>query len=162
MELLEINDIVSNVLKNMINFKEIHIGQLIQAKLAEENIAIKRAASFMKCTESEINQYFLQKELSTEIVLKWSKLLEYDFFRLYSQHLVLYSPPKKNNILDSNGNKMSCLPCFRKNIYTKEVILFILKLIISGEKTKQQIVDDYRIPKTTLYTWIQKYSVYVS
>ncbi|MFC3757987.1 transposase [Chryseobacterium tructae] len=146
----------------MLNFKEIHIGQLIQTKIAEENITMERAAQFMKCTESDIHQFFLQKELSTDIVLKWSKLLEYDFFRLYSQHLVLYAPPKKNGLSEPDVKKKSNLPQFRKKIYTKEVILFILKLIISGEKTKQQVMDDYRIPKTTLYTWIRKYSVYVS
>ncbi|MGN7757917.1 hypothetical protein ACTJIV_10605 [Chryseobacterium sp. 22532] len=49
------------------------------------------------------------------------------------------------------------MPQFRKNIYTKEIIDFVLELTEKGEKTKQQIMDDYDIPKATFYTWIKKY-----
>uniref|UniRef100_A0AAU6WP70 Transposase n=2 Tax=Chryseobacterium TaxID=59732 RepID=A0AAU6WP70_9FLAO len=88
--------------------------------------------------------------------MRWSKLLKYDFFRLYSQHLILFSPAQKNS-----GNKdkasESRLPNFRKNIYTKEIIDFILDLILSGEKTNLEINRKYEIPTTTLYKWLSKY-----
>lgn len=51
----------------------------------------------------------------------------------------------------------SGLPTFRKNIYTKEVIDFILELIETGEKTKAQVIQEYNIPKSTLHKWIYKY-----
>lgn len=50
------------------------------------------------------------------------------------------------------------MPQFRKNIYTKEIIYFILEIIQTGEKTKKQVIEDYNIPKTTLYKWIEKYT----
>jgi hypothetical protein len=38
------------------------------------------------------------------------------------------------------------------------MIDFILDEINTGEKTPQQVMEDYKIPKTTLYKWIIKYS----
>ena len=97
-----------------------------------------------------------KKNLSTDILLKWSKLLEYDFFRLYSQHLILYAPL---SAVDEKTKlkKRSSLPQFRKNIYTKEIINFVLEQITTGKMTKNQVIERYNIPKTTLYKWISKY-----
>ncbi len=137
------------------NFKEIHIGTLINQTIAERGIEIARICNFLQCSEEEIAAMYLQKSLDTEILLKWSKLLEYDFFRLYTQHLILYAPPAAE---DRSGNQRTKLPQFRKNIYTKEIIAFILKEIESGKMTRNQVIERYRIPKTTLYKWISKYS----
>jgi len=84
--------------------------------------------------------------------LKFSKLLEFDFFRIYSQHLILYAPATSRGISKNNR-----FPKFKKNIYTKEIIDFIISEIQQGEKSKAQVMEDYGIPKTTLYKWIQKY-----
>ena len=138
------------------NFKNIHIGTLINQAVTESGIAMSRICNFMKCTEKKITEMYQSKSLDTELLLRWSKLLEYDFFRVYSQHLILYAPPstieknKKNNV-------KSKLPQFRKNIYTKEIIDFILEQIEKKEMTKNQIMERYRIPKTTLYKWISKH-----
>lgn len=137
------------------NFKDIHIGSLISQKVTESGIEISRICNFIKSTEQEITQMYEAKSLDCEILLRWSKLLEYDFFRIYSQHMILYSPlSKSDNINKSTSSK---LPKFRKNIYTKDIINFILELIESKEKTTQQIINEYNIPKTTLYIWIKKY-----
>ena len=101
-------------------------------------------------------EMYKHKSLDTEILLKWSKLLEYDFFRIYTQHLILYAPPVKQE--ENENNKKSSLPQFRKNIYTKEIIDFILEQISNGKMTKNEVIERYRIPKTTLYKWISKYS----
>ena len=77
------------------------------------------------------------------------------FFRVYSQHLILYAP--SSAIEEKEKSLKSSLPQFRKNIYTKEVIDFILEQISSGEMTKNRVIERYRIPKTTLYKWISKY-----
>lgn len=95
---------------------------------------------------------YKQKNLTTDILLKWCKLLEYDFFRLYSQHLILYAPPAKQK--ENEKNKNSSLPQFRKNIYTKEIIDFILEQISNGKMIKNEVIEQYRIPKTTLFKWI--------
>ncbi|MDG4652800.1 transposase [Chryseobacterium arthrosphaerae] len=134
------------------NFRNIHIGKFIQLRVKENNIDMPRICNFMKCTETEINEMYLREDLPTDILLRWSKLLEYDFFRIYSQHLILYAPPSAS-IRESDASK---LPRFRKNIYTQEMIDFILELIEKKEKTRRQITDDYGIPYTTLCKWIAK------
>ena len=138
------------------NFKEIHIGKMIEKEVADCGIEMSRICNFMKCNEEDINQMYLQENLSTDVLLKWSKLLEYDFFRLYSQHLIFYAPPSSEQ--KTKRNTKTVLPQFRKNIYTKEVISFILEQISSGEMTKTQVMEKYKIPKTTLYKWISKYN----
>ena len=139
------------------NFKDIHIGNLIKKRTLELKIEMPRICNFLNTNENEINKMYLASNINTEILLKWSKLLEYDFFRIYSQHLILYSPPSKYNREDDKVKKVSKLPEFRKSIYTVEIIYFILELIETGEKTKQEVIEEYRIPKTTLYKWISKY-----
>lgn len=139
------------------NLKDIHVGSLIKRRVIECEIDISRICNFFKCTEKQIMEWYEQEDMTTNILLKWSKLLEYDFFRLYSHHLILYAPPGNINPDRLLSKKKSTLPEFRKNIYTKEIINFIVELIGTGEKTMQQIIDEYRIPKTTLYTWLRKY-----
>ena len=136
------------------NFKNIHIGTLINQAVTESGIEISRICNFMKIQEEEIQKMYQSKSLDTEVLLQWSKILDYDFFRVYTQHLILYSP--QSVIEQTSENKKSTLPQFRKNIYTKEVIDFILEQISSGEMTKNRVIERYRIPKTTLYKWISK------
>ena len=137
------------------NFKNIHIGQMIEKIVAESGIEISRLCNFMKCEEEEIQQMYESKSLDSEILLKWSKLLEYDFFRVYTQHLILYAPTSAK--AENTKKQKPVLPRFSKNIYTKEVIDFILEQIQNKEMTKVQIIERYNIPKTTLYKWISKY-----
>lgn len=137
----------------MDNFKEINIGKLIEKRWKEMDISITRTCQFFKLDEETISKMFLLETIDTGALIKWSKLLKYDFFRIYTQHLLLYSP----NTSTGDKKTVSSLPQFRKNIYTQEIILFILQLIQGGEKTKQQVIDEYGIPKTTLYKWIAKY-----
>ncbi|HAO08107.1 MAG TPA: transposase, partial [Chryseobacterium sp.] len=84
-------------------------------------------------TENEIEEMLTSESIDVITILKWCKLLEYDFFRIYSQHLILYSPPTSALNLIKKTTQRSSLPSFRKNIYTKEIIDFILDQINSGE-----------------------------
>lgn len=136
--------------------KDIKIGKYIQIKVEELNMPIERICNFFKVDEKTILEMYKQEELSTNILLRWCKLLEYDFFRLYSQHLIFYSPGTTLN-LNTLKEKPSVLPQFRKNIYTQEIIQFILELIETKKKTKLEVIEEYKIPKTTLYKWISKY-----
>ena len=140
----------------MNNFKSIHIGKMIENTVAESRIEISRICNYFKCSDDEIVKIYQSKSLDTEILLKWSKLLQYDFFRMYTQHLILYAPPSANE-KRSKENKKQTIPEFRKNIYTKEVIDFIIEQIDTEKMTKKQIIERYNIPKTTLYKWISKY-----
>lgn len=139
-------------------FKNIHIGALIQQKVSENGIGFSRICNFFRCTENEITGMFQQENMMTDVLLRWSKLLEYDFFRIYSQHLILFAPQKSAGLTVRIKERSKKLPQFRKNIYTKELIDFILEQVRSGEKTRPQIIKEYKIPKSTLYKWIDKYS----
>ena len=141
----------------MNNFKSIHIGKMIENTVAESRIEISRICNFFNCTEDEVIEMYQSKSLDTEILLKWSKLLQYDFFRMYTQHLILYAPPSANEKRSKKEDKKQTVPQFRKNIYTKEVIDFIIEQIDTEKMTKKQIIERYNIPKTTLYKWISKY-----
>ena len=136
-------------------FKEINIGQMIEKAVTESGIAMSRLCNFFKSTEEEILGMYQHENLPTDLLLKWSKILEYDFFRIYSQHLILYAPVSADN--ENTKTQKTNLPQFRKNIYTKEIIDFILEQVSSGEMTKTQVMEKYKIPKTTLYKWISKY-----
>lgn len=142
----------------MQNLKDIHIGSLIKTRVTELEINISRICNFFKLDERKVDEMYKNSSLDCGLLLKWSKLLEYDFFRLYSQHLILYSPQA---CLQYNHHKRekTTLPQFRKNIYTKEIIDFIIEIIESKKKTKAQIIKEYKIPKTTLYKWIAKYKI---
>ncbi len=137
----------------MENLKDIHIGTLVREYVNEQDIDMSRICRFLHSTENEILEMYSMKSLDVDVLLKWSKLLKYDFFRLYSNHLILYAPVARQN---KNGVK-SKLPQFRKSLYTKEIIDFILELLINKKKTPVEIINQYRIPKSTLNKWISKY-----
>lgn len=136
------------------NFKKIHIGEMIEKRVKETQVDMVRACNFLKCSERDIMETYSSESIDSQQLLKWSKLLHYDFFRIYSQHILLFSSSAKEAV---KSDKTS-LPQFRKNIYTKEIIEFILNQINSGEKTRQEVISTYHIPKTTLYKWFSKYN----
>ena len=137
------------------NFKNIHIGSLIQDAVTECGIDTSRICNFFKCSVQDIEQMYKEENLSTGNLLIWSKLLQYDFFTLYTQHLILYAPIATVEKRAKTQNIK--LPRFRKNIYTQEIIEFILEQINTGEMSRNQVIERYKIPKTTLYKWISKY-----
>lgn len=138
-------------------FKNIHIGSLINQLVKEQEVEKERIVKFLKVSECEIEQMYAVKSMETELLLRWSKLLNYDFFRIYSQHLMWYAPTSGNRKQPLKKGKESKLPQFRKNVYTTELIEFIVELVQSGEKSTDEIVKDYRIPRNTLYRWLEKY-----
>ncbi len=140
------------------NFKNIYIGELIKKRVDELNFPLDRICNFLKCTEDDLEQIYSSQQIGTDILLKISKLLQYDFFRIYTQHLILFAPQGNTDYNQKTEVLKSELPAFRKNIYTKEIIFFILELLETKEKTPAQIIKEYKIPKATLYKWIQKYN----
>lgn len=137
----------------MENLKDIHIGSLVYERVNEQDIDMSRICRFLHSTEKEILEMYSMKSLDVDVLLKWSKLLEYDFFRLYSNHLILYAPvgSQNKNIVKSK------LPQFRKSLYTKEIIDYMLELLKNKQKTQLEIINHYGIPKSTLNKWISKY-----
>lgn len=138
------------------DFKNIHIGQFIAKRVKECDMDNVRICNFFSCSQQEVEEMYIKQDLSSDMLLKWSKLLRYDFFRLYTQHLVLYSPPDSSERKEDTVSK--ALPVFRKHIYTKELISFVIDQINIGEMNKNDVITKYRIPKTTLYKWLSKYN----
>ncbi|PWN69218.1 transposase [Chryseobacterium phosphatilyticum] len=137
----------------MNNFKDIHMGQMIEKEVVERGIEISYLCKFLKCIEADITEMYQCKSLDSEILLSWSKILQYDLFRIYSQHLIFYSPLSRNNLLPVK----TTLPQFRKNIYSKEVIDFILELYHTKQMTRMEIIEHYGIPRAAIQRWIYKY-----
>ncbi|MFL9832404.1 transposase [Chryseobacterium terrae] len=140
-----------------LDYKNIHIGNLIQQGVDESKIEIGRLCKFMNCTEKEIEDMYEATDLPTNILLKWCKILEYDFFRIYSQHLILFAATKQKPSVKNGKENKSSLPNYRKNLYTKEIINFVIELVRTEKKTKAQIMREYQIPKNTLLKWLEKY-----
>ncbi|MGX5686812.1 transposase [Chryseobacterium cucumeris] len=137
----------------MENLKDIHIGALVYELVNEQDITMSRICRFLHSTENEILEMYSKKSLDVEILLKWSKLLKYDFFRLYSHHLILYAPIASQN----KSGVQSKLPQFRKSLYTREIIDYMMELLQNKQKTTKEIINHYGIPKSTLNKWISKY-----
>jgi hypothetical protein len=53
---------------------------MIEERWSEKNINIVRTCNFLKVTELEIKEMFLLPDMNSQMLLRWSKLLEYDFF----------------------------------------------------------------------------------
>lgn len=140
--------------------KNIHIGTLIKKRVNELDIDIKRIISFFKIySEKEIQEQYESAVIQTDDLLRWSKLLEYDFFRIYTQHIILFAPVGKvDKNLQPKANTSSVLPNYRKNVYTKEIIEYVLDLHLKENKTIQEIANEYNIPKNTIHNWIKKYT----
>ena len=142
-----------------VDLKDIHLGALIHQAVLEDNIETSRICNFLNCSEDDLKHMYEAKSLDTEKVMRWSKLLEYDLFRIYTQHLILYSPLGNTKYNNTSNEKKSLLSQFKKNVYTKELIDFILEKIENGTMTKIQVMNEYKIPKTTLYKWVHKYGI---
>jgi hypothetical protein len=135
------------------DLNDINIGYMIKNRVADLEIEIPRICKFFSLSEIEIAKMYENRSLDTEILLKWSKLLEYDFFKFYSQQLILDPQGMRREYKDLK----SALPRFKKKTYTKEMIEFLMEHIKTGRKTKQQIIEEYMIPRATLNNWINRY-----
>lgn len=136
-------------------YKDINIGELIKIRVEEQQIDTSRICNFLNCTSKELDNFYKSKNINVDILLKWCKLLEYDFFRIYSHHLILYSPPSNNK----TSQIKTQLPEFRKSLYTEEIIEFILEQITEEKMSAKQVIEKYKIPKTTLYKWMSKHNI---
>ena len=98
---------------------------MIEKIVAESGIEISRLCNFMKFTEEEIAKMYNSENLPTDVLLKWSKILEYDFFRIYTQHLILYAPPSAETKTGKKPTKKSLFLSSEKTfIPKKSSILF--------------------------------------
>jgi len=65
--------------------KEIHIGRLIQGKLKEDGRTVSWFARSINCERSNAYKIFKKPNIDTELLIRISKILKYDFFKLFSE-----------------------------------------------------------------------------
>ena len=141
----------------MLDYKEIHIGQHIKRISKVKQLSISRACRFLGCNAHDIDQMFTQESLDAKLLLKWSKLLDYNFFMFYHTHLQLYKPSAAKAKLNNEvPNQKKGDYNFRKNLYSPEVINWILEQFNNQTLTIKDIIERYNIPKTTIYRWIKR------
>jgi len=140
------------------DIKNIHIGSHIKKIAQIKELSITRACIFLKCSHKDILNMYEKDTLETKLLLRWSKLLEYNFFMLYHSHLQIFSPKAASTKLLSAKEKDREQYEFRKNIYSEEIILWLLEKIEHGELTTQEIIKKYNIPRTTIYRWKKRHT----
>ncbi len=62
----------------------ISIGQLIHAKLNEKGRTVVWLSSQIPCSRQNLYKVFKKDCIDTEMLMRISQILEYDFFQLYS------------------------------------------------------------------------------
>lgn len=136
--------------------RNLHIGEIISKIIIEKKMKTADIKSKMRITTRTLNKMLSAKSMDASDMLKWSKVLRYDFFRLYSSHLMLHhgisnTLTRKTDPLNVQGIHI------RKNVYTKDLIQFLVNKVRNKEMTAMEIINQYAIPKTTFYKWLQKY-----
>lgn len=74
------------------DFKNIHIGDLIKNRMESLHLKTSDISFDIGCTDDEIDILLQKKTVDSNLLLQLCKILEYDFFRIYTQHLILYAP----------------------------------------------------------------------
>ena len=64
--------------------EEPHIGHLIKAELARRGLTITWLAGQLGCSRQNAYKIFSRKWIYTDLLLKICDLLDYDFFKCYS------------------------------------------------------------------------------
>jgi hypothetical protein len=95
--------------------------------------------SFLKKDEEAIDKIFESASVETDLLLRCSKLLEYDFFRIYSSHLILYAPPSAVDKV-KNPNRIRFL-ISKKYLYSGDQRIYNRKDTIR-EMTHNEIIQD--------------------
>jgi len=136
--------------------RNVHIGSIINQVIQEKDINMNEIRIKMGCSTRTLNKMLHSNTMDSLVLLKWSKVLRYDFFRLYSSHLMLHhgisnTLSKKTENVEIEGIQI------RKNVYTKELIEFLVNKVRNNEMNSSQVITQYGIPKTTFYKWLQKY-----
>ncbi|MCT4663731.1 MAG: helix-turn-helix domain-containing protein [Flavobacteriales bacterium] len=142
---------------NSNQFKEIHIGKIIFELVQDKDFDNFDLTKLLNCDHNELMNMYESESLDASVLLKWSKILDYNLFMFYHTHLQIYSPSSARAQAPKENTK-KVYPEFRKNYYSPEIKTFILELIEKKELEIQEIINRYSIPKTTIYRWIKKHN----
>jgi plasmid maintenance system antidote protein VapI len=67
--------------------EELHIGELIKAELARQGRSITWLAEQLNCSRQNAYKIFRRKWIYTDLLLRISIILDYDFFKYFSDWL---------------------------------------------------------------------------
>ena len=65
----------------------LHIGNLIRDELLRQGRTANWLAQKLCCDRTNVYKLFNRSTIDTELLLRVSRILEYDFFRLYQEAL---------------------------------------------------------------------------
>ena len=140
------------------DYKNIHIGSHIRSVSVHRGMTLSRASSYFGCGAQSILDVYSSGSIDSALLLRWCKLLDYNFFMFYHSHLQLYSPSSSLARLESVKGESSLEGySFRKNLYSPDIINWLMIKIDSGELSISEVMSRYKIPKTTIYRWRKKY-----
>ena len=71
----------------LILVKLVHIGTLIRKTLKSKHKTVVWFANELSCSRTNVYKIFSKQSIDTFDLLRISKILEYDFFEVYSQEL---------------------------------------------------------------------------
>jgi len=82
--------------------KDIHIGKAIKKKMAEKSITVAELARRIDRERTTVYDIFGRKSVDTELLIKMSDALEYDFHQVYfpdrSQKVLIVIEVDRNEI----------------------------------------------------------------
>lgn len=81
---------------NTLIISMIHVGKLIRLKMEEQHLTVVWLASHLSCSRTNVYKMFERYSVDTEVLMKLSIVLDFDFFSLYSDELVEYKKTGKN------------------------------------------------------------------
>ncbi len=67
--------------------KSMHIGQLIKQKVEERHKTVVWLARELSCCRSNVYKIYEKSSIDTDILLRLSCILDYDFFSLYTEEV---------------------------------------------------------------------------
>jgi hypothetical protein len=85
----------------MENIEIIHIGNQIKKIVLEKDIKLKDLMMSFRCSNQKIVRMLNSTNLKTDLLMKWSLILDYDFFNFYTQEFLLRKEFDKNHALNS-------------------------------------------------------------
>lgn len=67
--------------------ESMHIGNLIQEQVRKQNMTISSFAKKLCCDRTNVYDIFKRSTIDTELLYRISKVLDYNFFDLYTKRL---------------------------------------------------------------------------
>jgi hypothetical protein len=90
----------------MENIEIIHIGNQIKKRVLEKDINIKELMMCFRCSNQKIVLMLNSSNMKTDLLMKWSLKLDYDFFNFYTHEFLLRKEFNKNQAIILKKNDL--------------------------------------------------------